>query len=117
LFLLCAWPKTLATTQIKIVGNNLLSRALQGRLEFISNERAVSEKRFPSPVRVKSPSNSFIVSTAWEAVEYLKRWPAKRGREYRIALQHCLDATDGLRSPRAAQVSFAMAARTAGLLV
>lgn len=78
---------------------------------------AVSDKRFPSPVRVKSPSSSFIVSTAWEAVEYLKRWPATRGREYRIALQHCLDAMDGLRSPRAAQVSFAMAARTAGLLL
>jgi len=103
--------------QIKIVGNNLLPRALPGRLEFKWNEKAVSEKRFPSPVRVISPSNSLIVSTAWEAVEYLKRWPAKRGREYRIALQHCLDAMDGLRSPRAAQASFMSAARIAGLLL
>lgn len=81
------------------------------------NNKTVSEKRFPSPVRVKSPSNNLIVATAWEAVEYLRRWPAKRGREYRIAFQHCLDAMDGLRSPRAAQASFVMAVRTAGLLV
>ncbi|WP_184327104.1 MULTISPECIES: DUF982 domain-containing protein [unclassified Rhizobium] len=74
---------------------------------------AVSEKRFPSPMRTKFPSSSFIVATAWEAVEYLKRWPAKRGRKHRIA-QHCLD---GLRSVCAAQVSFAKAARTADLLV
>jgi hypothetical protein len=47
----------------------------------------------------------------------MKRWPANRGREYRIALQHCMDALDGLRSPRAAQLSFITAARTAGLLV
>ncbi|MGR9168819.1 DUF982 domain-containing protein [Rhizobium sp. KDH_Rht_773_N] len=66
-------------------------------------------------MRVKSPGSSFIVSTAWEAVEDLKRWPTRRGSEYRIALQHCLDAMDGLRSPRAAQASFTTAARTAGL--
>ncbi|MGO7428197.1 DUF982 domain-containing protein, partial [Rhizobium ruizarguesonis] len=29
----------------------------------------------------------------------------------------CLDALDGLRSPRAAQASFVTAAKTAGLLV
>lgn len=77
----------------------------------------VSEKRFPSPVRVLSPNSSLIVSTAWDAVEYLKRWPAKRGRDYRVALQHCLDALDGLRSPRAAQASFVTAAKKAGLLL
>ncbi|EJC70474.1 Protein of unknown function (DUF982) [Rhizobium leguminosarum bv. viciae WSM1455] len=77
----------------------------------------VSEKRFPSPVRVVSPNSSLIVSTVWEAVEYLKRWPSKRGRDYRVARQHCLDALDGLRSPRAAQASFITAAKTAGLLV
>ncbi|MBW8790853.1 MAG: DUF982 domain-containing protein, partial [Rhizobium leguminosarum] len=43
----------------------------------------MSEKRFPSPVRVLSPNSSLIVSTVWEAVEYLKRWPSKRGRDYR----------------------------------
>jgi Protein of unknown function (DUF982) len=100
-----------------MVGNNPVSHALPGRLEDIWNESAVSENRFPSPVRVKSLSQSFIVSTAWEAVEYLKSWPAKRGREYRIALQHCLDAVDGLRTARAAQTSFLMAVRKAGLLV
>lgn len=77
----------------------------------------VSSKGFPSPVRVRSRSSSMIILTAWDAVEYLKRWPANRGREYRIALQHCMDALDGLRSPRAAQLSFITAARTAGLLV
>lgn len=102
---------------IKNIGNNLVSHALRGGLNYIWNERAVSEKRFPSPVRVKSPSSSLIVTTTWEAVEYLKRWPATRSREYRVALQHCLDAMDGLRSPRAAQASFVMAVRTAGLLV
>ncbi|MGR9163076.1 DUF982 domain-containing protein [Rhizobium leguminosarum] len=77
----------------------------------------VSEKRFPSPVRVVSPNSSLIVSTVWEAVEYLKRWPSKRGRDYRVARQHCLDALDGLCSARAAQTSFITAAKTAGLLV
>lgn len=77
----------------------------------------MSEKRFPSPVRVHSSTNSLIVSTVWDAVEYLKRWPGKRGRDYRVALQHCLDALDGLRSPRAAWASFVAAAKTAGLLV
>ncbi|WP_183743994.1 MULTISPECIES: DUF982 domain-containing protein [unclassified Rhizobium] len=77
----------------------------------------MSEKRFPSPVRVKSPSSSFIVSTAWEAVEYLRRWPAKRRREYQSGFQHCLDAMDGLRSPPAARASFMTAARAAGLLL
>lgn len=101
----------------EVCGNNVVSHAFKGRLEMHGNERAVSEKRFPSPVRVKSPSNSVIVATAWEAVEYLRRWPAKRGREYRIAFQHCLDAIDGLRSARSAQASFVMAVRTAGLLV
>ncbi|NKK81009.1 DUF982 domain-containing protein [Rhizobium leguminosarum] len=76
----------------------------------------MSEKRFPSPVRVISPNSRLIVSTVWEAVEYLKRWPSKRGRDYRVACQHCLDALDGLRSPRAAQASFITAAKTAGSL-
>ncbi|MBY5815334.1 DUF982 domain-containing protein [Rhizobium leguminosarum] len=77
----------------------------------------MSEKRFPSPVRVVSPNSSLIVFTVWEAVEYLKRWPSERGRDYRVARQHCLDALDGLRSPRAAQASFITAVKTAGLLV
>jgi hypothetical protein len=77
----------------------------------------VSYKRFPSPVRVKFSGSSLIVSTAWDAVEYLRWWPANRSREYRVALQHCLDALDGLRSPRAAQASFVTAAKTAGLLI
>lgn len=77
----------------------------------------MSEKRFPSPVRVHSSTSSLIVSTVWDAVEYLKRWPGKRGRDYRVALQHCLDALDGLRSPRAAWTSFVAAAKAAGLLV
>ncbi|ANM10036.1 hypothetical protein AMK06_CH01591 [Rhizobium sp. N541] len=79
--------------------------------------QALTEIRFPSPVRVVSQNRSLIVSTVWEAVEYLKRWPNKRGRDYRVARQHCLDALDGLRSPRAAQASFITAAKTAGLLL
>lgn len=77
----------------------------------------VSYKRFPLPVRVKFSGTSIIVTTVWDAVEYLKRWPANRSREYRIALQRCLDALDGLCSPHAAQVSFVTAAKTAGLLL
>lgn len=75
----------------------------------------MNEKRFRLPVRVKSPSNGFIVATAWEAVEYLKR-SRPSGREYHIALQHCLYAVDRLKSVRAAQ-TFLVAAGTAGLLV
>ncbi|QSY84369.1 DUF982 domain-containing protein [Rhizobium binae] len=83
------------------------------------NERVqtLSERRFPSPVRVHSPTSSLIVSTAWDAVEYLKGWPGNRGRDYRVALQHCLDALDGLCSPSIAHASFVTAARTAGLLL
>ncbi|MEZ2129225.1 MULTISPECIES: DUF982 domain-containing protein [unclassified Sinorhizobium] len=77
----------------------------------------VSNKSFPAPVRVKSAGRSSIISTAWDAVEFLKKWPATRGREYRVAFQHCLDALDGLRSPKSAQMSFVRAARIAGLLV
>ena len=84
-------------------------------MEFMSV--TVSDRNFPAPVRVKSSERSSIISTAWDAVEYLKKWPATRGREYRIAFQHCLDALDGLRSPRSAQASFVRAARIAGLLV
>jgi hypothetical protein len=79
--------------------------------------QTLSEIRFPSPIRVFAPNSSLIVSTVWEAVEYLKQWPSKRGRHYRIARQHCLDALDGLRSPGAAQASFITAVKTAGLLL
>lgn len=79
-------------------------------------DRVMSQRSFPSPVRVKSATADLIISTAWDAVEFLKRWPGDRGREYRIAMQHCLDALDGLISASKARLSFITAARIAGLL-
>ncbi|WP_434712712.1 DUF982 domain-containing protein [Rhizobium sp. YTUHZ045] len=38
-------------------------------------------------------------------------------RDYRVALQHCPDALDRLRSPHAARGSFVTAAKIAGLPV
>jgi hypothetical protein len=77
----------------------------------------VSNPHFSIPVRVRTIQHSIIIRTVWEAVEFLKRWPAARGAEYRAALQHCLDALDGLRSPKAAYRSFLRAAQTADLIV
>jgi len=77
----------------------------------------VSDKHFSTPVRVRAIQNSLIISSVWDAIEFLKGWPAARGKEYRTALRHCLDALDGLRSPKMAHLSFMRAAETAGLLV
>lgn len=98
-------------------GTKILPRAFRPRLVAGISECRRERKTLSLPVRVVSPNSSLIVSTVWEAVEYLKRWPSKRGRDYRVARQHCLDALDGLRSPRAAQASFITAVKTAGLLV
>jgi hypothetical protein len=86
------------------------------QVPFSIEDRVMSQRNFPSPVRVKSATADLIISTAWEAVEFLKRWPGKRGREYRIAMQHCLDALDGLISAGKARLSFITAVRSAGLL-
>ena len=73
--------------------------------------------RFPTPVRVTiKQSQENVIATAWDAVEFLRRWPARRGSAYRRALQHCLDALDGILSPRKAYASFTAAAREAGIL-
>ena len=78
----------------------------------------MSYKTFPTPVRVIiKQKQENIIATAWDAVEFLRRWPAERGRAYRRALQHCLDALDGIRSPGRACASFTAAAREAGILV
>lgn len=77
----------------------------------------VSNPSFSSPVRVRSLQTSLIITTVWDAIEFLKRWPAERGSEYRAALRHCLDALDGLRSAKAAYRAFTRAAQSAGLLV
>lgn len=78
----------------------------------------MSYKHFPKPVRiVLQQSQEFIVASAWDALECLRGWPSGRtGRAYRIALQHCMDALDGILSPRKAQASFMAAAREAGIL-
>jgi hypothetical protein len=78
----------------------------------------MSDKRFPSPVRiVQQQSREVVVASAWDALEFLRGWPAARaGRAYRIAFQHCMDATDGILSARKAQASFMAAAREAGIL-
>ncbi|WP_438617144.1 DUF982 domain-containing protein [Oryzifoliimicrobium ureilyticus] len=74
-------------------------------------------KPFPSPVRVKSSDATVIIESAWDAVEYLGRWPGTHCSRYRIAVQHCKDAVDGLRCPSIASKSFISAARHADLLV
>lgn len=82
-----------------------------------SMRTTLSHNRFPTPVRVTvrhHPEN--IIATAWDAVEFLRRWPGKRGLAYRRALQHCLDALDGLRCARTAWSSFVAALREEGLL-
>jgi hypothetical protein len=77
----------------------------------------LSYKPFPTPVRVTiKQSQENIIASAWDAVEFLRRWPGKRDNAYRRALQHCLDALDGIRSPKAAFASFVTAARQAGIL-
>jgi len=91
-------------------------RCVRWQVHTSIEDRIMSQRRFPSPVRVKSATADLVISTAWDAVEFLKHWPSKRGREYRIAMQHCLDALDGLISASKARLSFICAARIAGLL-
>ena len=78
----------------------------------------MSNKRFPTPVRViLQHSREVAISSAWEALEFLRSWPADpASRAYRVAVQHCLDAVDGILSSRKAQASFIAAAREAGIL-
>jgi NAD-dependent DNA ligase len=82
-----------------------------------SMRTTLSYKRFPAPVRVIiKQSQENIIATAWDAVEFLRRWPGRRGIAYRRALQHCLDALDGIRSPQKAWASFTAAMKEEGLL-
>jgi hypothetical protein len=91
-----------------------LSAAISRR----SMRTTLSYKRFPTPVRVIiKQSQENIIATAWDAVEFLRRWPGKRGLAYRRALQHCLDALDGIRSPQKAWASFVSAMKEEGVLV
>jgi hypothetical protein len=77
----------------------------------------LSYKPFPTPVRVIiKQTQQNIIASAWDAVEFLRRWPGKRDNAYRRALQHCLDALDGIRSAKSAYASFTAAARQAGIL-
>jgi hypothetical protein len=93
-----------------------IAPGVQCEIQTSVKDTAMSNRSFPSPVRVKSAAADFVISTAWEAVEFLKHWPGKRGREYRVAMQHCLDALDGLISAGKARLSFITAVRSAGLL-
>ncbi|MDO9414689.1 DUF982 domain-containing protein [Pararhizobium sp.] len=78
----------------------------------------MSYKSFPKPVRLLvRNAGSAIITNAWEAVESLSTWPERGSREYRIALQHCRDALDGLRPEGHAYRSFTAAASKAGILV
>ncbi|MEI2299599.1 DUF982 domain-containing protein [Ensifer sp. MJa1] len=78
----------------------------------------MSEKLFPTPIPLRlSAKRQTVVRTVFEAVELLRQWPARRGREYRAALRRCLDALDGLTSVDRASRCFAAAAREAGLLL
>lgn len=77
----------------------------------------MSYKSFPVPVTILiRQSQQMVIATAWDAIEFLRRWPAKRGSAYRIALQKCLDAMDGVTSPKMAYKAFTRAAREAGIL-
>lgn len=77
----------------------------------------LSYKRFPTPVRVIIQQHQEnIIATAWDAVEFLRRWRGRRGLAYRRALQHCLDALDGILSPQKAWASFTAAMKEEGVL-
>lgn len=77
----------------------------------------MSTKSFPTPVRINlNNSRQNIIANPWDAVEFLRRWPGERDNTYRRALQHCLDALDGIRSAKAAFASFVAAVRQAGIL-
>ncbi|MFP5078110.1 DUF982 domain-containing protein [Rhizobium sp. YIM 134829] len=78
----------------------------------------MSDKRFLRPVRViLEGSKEFIVATAFEAIEFIRRLPGgERLKAFRIALQHCLDALDGLLSPQKARASFVAAVQRAGMV-
>ena len=76
---------------------------------------AVSYKTFPAPVRLLSQGSSRVVATVFEAVEFLGQWPAVRSKEYRLAMHYCLDALDGIRSPKHAYLAFVDAVSVAGL--
>ncbi len=77
----------------------------------------MSYKSFPNPIRVIIlRSQEFIIASAWDAVEFLQNWPAARDGAYRRALQHSLDALDGITSPKKAHAAFTDAARKAGIL-
>ena len=78
----------------------------------------MSEKLFPTPIPLKlSARRQTVVRTVFEAVELLRQWPGRRGREYRAALRRCVDALDGLTSTDRASRCFAAAARESGLLL
>lgn len=75
----------------------------------------MSYKTFPTPVRLISKGGDRVIATVFEALEFLGQWPASRSKEYRLAMQHCLDALDGIRSPQHAYLAFAQAVSVAGL--
>ncbi|MEA3534402.1 DUF982 domain-containing protein [Rhizobium sp. CC-YZS058] len=77
----------------------------------------MSDKRFLRPVRIiLEAGKDFIVATAFEAVEFIRRLSGGAMlKAFRIALQHCLDALDGLLSPKRARASFVAALERAGM--
>jgi len=84
----------------------------------MKKECKMSEKTFATPIHLKlSSKRQTVVRTVWEALELLRHWPGRRGREYRAALQRCLDALDGLTSVSRASHCFTAAARESGLLL
>lgn len=76
---------------------------------------SLSYKTFPVPVRLTFNASGRVIATVFEAVEFMAQWPADRSQEYRLAMRHCLDALDGIRSPKHAHLAFVEAVKVAGL--
>lgn len=73
---------------------------------------------FSPPVKVKSGKIGVIssVNNVAFAAESLLKW-TKRGPKWRKAVQTCMDALGGKKSPEDARKAFEAAARESGMLI
>jgi uncharacterized protein DUF982 len=73
---------------------------------------------FSPPVRVKTSTigRFYEVNNVRTAAEQLLLWE-RRGPKWRKAVQTCMDAMEGKKSPEAARKAFEAAARESGMLV
>jgi len=77
----------------------------------------MNDRFFPQPIRIALASHETrVVRSAYEALECLRDWPARRCRHYRAAWRACSDALDGLVSAERASAALREAARAARLV-